>query len=174
MKRIRSVHIRYPDIILKASWDRLKEVYGTPEVIEKAPISRIESFPRITKQDHLKLSELGDLLREVISAKTEGFLAGLSYLDTSRGVNPIVEKLPYPLQEKWINQGSQYKRKHHVTFPSFLFFTDFVCTEARARNDPSFNLSSGITQMKLDVSLKEHSCRSREAMSLAYQQTPPS
>lgn len=48
VKRIRSVHIRYPDIGLKTSWDRLEEVYGPPEVIEKALLDRIESFPRIT------------------------------------------------------------------------------------------------------------------------------
>ncbi|XP_041945123.1 uncharacterized protein LOC121706994 [Alosa sapidissima] len=155
VNRIRSVHISYPDIGLKTSWDRLEEVYGAPEVIEKALLDRIESFPKITKQDPLKLRELGDLLREVLSAKTEGFLAGLSYLDTSRGVNPIIEKLPYPLQEKWINQGSQYKRKHNVSFPPFSFFTDFVCTEAQARNDPSFNFSSGMSQAKPDVGFKK-------------------
>ena len=94
MRRIRAVHIRYPDIGLKMSWERLEEVYGAPEVIEKALLDRIESFSKITKQDPLKLRELRDLLQEVLSAKSEGYLSGLSYFDTSRGVNPIVKKLP--------------------------------------------------------------------------------
>lgn len=86
VKWIRSVHIRYRDIGLRTSWDRLKEVYGAPEVIERALLDRIESFPKVTKQDPVKLRKLGDLLQEVLSAKTEGFLSGLSYLDTSRGI----------------------------------------------------------------------------------------
>lgn len=90
----------------------------------------------------IKLRELGDLLRELESAKLEGFLPGLSFLDTSRGVNPIVEKLPYGLQEKWMTQGSLYKMQNLVQFPPFSFFTDFVCREAYIRNDPSFALNT--------------------------------
>ncbi|RXN13836.1 hypothetical protein ROHU_037202 [Labeo rohita] len=142
VRRIRSVNIRYPDVGLKMAWDRLEEMYGSPEAVEKALFDKIEKFPKISKQDPLKLQELGDLLCEIQSAKAEGYLLGLSYLDTSRGVSPIVEKLPYHLQEKWIYQGSEYKRKYNVTFPPFSFLTDFVCQEARARNDPSFSIGT--------------------------------
>lgn len=155
VRRIRSVNIRYPDAGLKMAWDRLEEMYGSPEVVEKALFDKIEKFPKINKQDPLKLQELGDLLREVQSAKAEGYLTGLSYLDTSRGVSPIVEKLPYHLQEKWIYQGSEYKRKYNVTFPPFSFLTDFVCQEARTRNDPSFSYSAVCTtQIKAEPLVK--------------------
>lgn len=151
VRRIRTVNIKHPDVGLKMAWDRLEEMYGSPEVVEKALFDKIENFPKISKQDPLKLQELGDLLCEIQSAKAEGYLSGLSYLDTSRGVNPIVEKLPYHLQEKWIYQGSEYKRKYKVTFPPFSFFTDFVCQEARARTDPSFSIgASSINQIKAE------------------------
>lgn len=39
-------------------------------------------------------------------------------------------------------QGSPYKYTYEVPFPPFSFFVEFVCAEAGARNDPSFNLSS--------------------------------
>ncbi len=102
------------------------------------------------------LRELGDLLQEVVSAKHEGYLPGLLYLDTARGVAPIVDKLPHSLQEKWMTQGSQYKTTHQVAFPPFSFFCDFVSREARTRNDPSFALSYGIHNvLKLEQPVKK-------------------
>ncbi|XP_058881751.1 uncharacterized protein LOC131737334 [Acipenser ruthenus] len=142
VKRIRAVHVSQPAAGLKMAWERLEECYGSPEVIEKALFEKLEKFPKISNKDPLKLRELGDLLRELECAKSEGYLPGLTYLDTARGVNPIVEKLPYGLQEKWMARGSQYKRQFHVPFPPFSFFTSFVCREAHTRNDPSFNLCS--------------------------------
>lgn len=136
------MHVANPATGLRMAWERLEECYSSPEVIERALFERIENFPRISPKDTLKLRELGDLLRELESAKSEGYLPGLSYLDTARGVNPIVGKLPYNLQEKWLAHGSQYKEQHNVSFPPFAFFTDFVCNEARRRNDPSFTLST--------------------------------
>lgn len=154
-RRIRSVNIKYPEVRLKMAWDRLEEMYGSPEVVENALFDKIEQFSKINKQDPLKLQALGDLLCEIQSAKAEGCLAGLSYLDTSRGVNPIVEKLPYHLQEKWIYQGSEYKRKYNVTFPPFSIFTDFVCREARAQNGPSFSIGTfSTTQIKTELLVK--------------------
>ena len=138
--RIRSVHVASPAVGLQLVWERLEECYGSPEVIERALFERIENFQKISHKDAVKLRELGDLLTELNAAKCEGYLPGLSYLDTARGVSPIVEKLPHGLQEKWLAQGSQYKEHNHVSFPPFAFFVDFICREARRRNDPSFTL----------------------------------
>lgn len=82
------------------------------------------------------------MLLEIEAAKSGGDLPGLTYLDTARGVNPIVQKLPFGLQERWMMQGLHHKYTYEVPFTPFSFFVEFVCAEARARNDPSFNLSS--------------------------------
>lgn len=140
VKRIRAVHIANPQAALDLSWIRLQESYATPEVIENALFKRLDSFPRLTPKDNVKLRELSDLLLELLSAKEDGYLPGLSYLDTPRGINPIVEKLPLNLQEKWLSVGSYYKEEHKVSFPPFFFFADFVRSQAKARNDPSFIL----------------------------------
>lgn len=95
VKRLRAVHIDNPQAGLIMAWDRLDECYGAPEVIENALFKRLDSFP------------------------------GLAYLDTAHGIKPIVEKLPYNLQEKWITQGSKYKEDHKVGYPPFSFFTSF-------------------------------------------------
>lgn len=127
---------------VRVIWRRLEDYYGCPEVIEQAMLKRLDAFPRITNKDIHRLRDLGDLLLELQSAKESSRLPGLAYLDTARGVNPIAEKLPFSLQDKWITQGSRYKEDHKIYFPPFKFFVEFVCRQARTRNDPSFALAS--------------------------------
>ncbi|XP_055486621.1 uncharacterized protein LOC129693911 [Leucoraja erinacea] len=138
--RIKAVNMRNPKAGLKMAWQRLEETYGSPESIEHALFTKLENFPRITIKEPYKLRELGDLMSEIEAAKADGYLPGLSYLDTSRGVAPIVEKLPYNIQEKWTEFGSNYKRRHRISFPPFKVFANFIRAEAKTRTDPSFNL----------------------------------
>lgn len=138
VRRIRSVYINNPILALNKAWERLHDCYACPEIIEQSLFQRLDSFPKIAAKDHAKLRELGDLLMELQGAKEDGFLTGLSYLDTSRGISPIVDKLPYGLQEKWVSAGSWYKGDNQGRFPPFDYFCDFVNHEAKKRNDPSF------------------------------------
>ena len=138
VKRLRSVYITNPVIALTKAWERLQECYAAPEIIEKALFDRLDNFPRVSAKEQTKLRELADLLMEVQCAKEDGYLPALSYLDTARGIEPIVGKLPYGLQEKWISVGSKHKEENRGRFPPFEFFSKFVCSEARKRNDPSF------------------------------------
>ncbi|KAM9793507.1 uncharacterized protein ACBT44_017962 [Syngnathus typhle] len=152
VKRIRSVHVNNPSAALKRAWERLCECYAAPEVIEKSLFQRLDSFPRLTTKDNVKLRELGDLLQEIQGAKEDGYLPGLSYLDTSRGIGPIVDKLPYPLQDRWMTQGSNYKEDHNGCFPPFHYFCAFICKEAKKRNDPSFTQQNSQTYIKQERS----------------------
>lgn len=139
VRRIRTVNIRDQITGLCMAWERLDEVYGSPEAVEQALFNKLEHFPKLTTKDPQRLRDLADLLSELQAAKEDGYLAGLSYLDTSRGIRPILEKLPYNLQEKWLYFGTRYKQEHMVTFPPFHVLVNFISTEARARTDPSFN-----------------------------------
>lgn len=136
--RIRSVHINNPSLGLVKVWERLQECYGSPEAIEKALFDRLEHFPKITNKEPQLLLEFGDLLMEIDSAKSEGYIPGLLYLDTARGILPLVEKLPFSLQEKWITHGTRYKQEHSGSFPPFYVFAAFIRDQAKMRNDPSF------------------------------------
>lgn len=138
--RLRSVYVQDYEAGLNAVWKRLNDTYGSPEVVEDALMKRLEDFPRIPYRDNVKLRELGDLLLELETAKTDPYLPGLKYLDTARGVNAIVAKLPPGLQEKWMSVGSKYKKDNNTAFPPFSFFSKFVRDEAEMRNDPSFIL----------------------------------
>ncbi len=119
MKILRSAHVSDPNIALKVAWERLTECYGTPEIIENALLQRLENFPKIFNKDYVKLRKLGDLLTKLQVAKQNGSLPGLTYLDTARGTNPIVEKLPHFLQDKWLSHGMKYKEMHNASFLVF-------------------------------------------------------
>lgn len=145
MRCIRAVYVNNADLALRKAWERLRDCYAAPEIIEQSLFQRLDSFPRIAAKDHTKLRELGDLLMEIQGAKEDGYLTGLSYLDTSRGLRPIVDKLPYGLQEKWVSSGSWYKEDNNGCFPPFSYFCNFVCYEAKKRNDPSLMCQSSST-----------------------------
>lgn len=124
------------------NWARLEECYGSPEVIENSLFRRLESFPKLTNKDYVKLRELSDLLMELQSAKADGDLPELVVIDTARGVNPVVEKLPFRLQDRWLSVGSDYKLKYYFPFTPFDVFVEFISQQARIRNDPSFSFTS--------------------------------
>lgn len=168
-RRLRAAYIRDPQGGLRAIWQRIEECYGTPEAIEEALFARLESFPRISNKEPAKLRDLADLLQELYAAKQDGFLPGLTYLDTARGVAPIIEKLPYNLQEKWMSYGSQIKQQHQISFPPFGVFVDFIQNQAKARNDPSFR----VTMPLLPASNKDKpkSIQSRVNQSVAVHKT---
>lgn len=109
-KRIRAVYVNNPFAGLTMLWQRLDKCYGSPEVIEASLFNKLNNFLKLSNRDHQKVRELGDLLLEVDAAKQEGYLPGLSFLDTARGINPVAEKLSQNIQEQWITQGSHYKK----------------------------------------------------------------
>ncbi|XP_073714092.1 uncharacterized protein [Misgurnus anguillicaudatus] len=150
VRRIKSVNIRHPFEGLQMAWERLEDLYGSPEAIERALFFKLENFPKISGKDLYRLRDLGDLLAELEAAKLDGYLPGLSYLDTAHGVSPIVGKLPYNIQEKWISYGSKYKRENSVAFPPFSVFADFIRLEAKTRTDPSFTIFPLVPQDRRD------------------------
>jgi len=137
-KRIRAVHIHDATAGVNMVWQRLEDCYGSPEAIENALLQKVDEFPRIPNRENQRLRELGDLLLELEAARADGFLPGLNYLDTSRGITPIVQKLPYFLHDKWVSVASHYKEKYHTSYPPFSFFAKFVFDQAKTLNDPSF------------------------------------
>ncbi|XP_059802837.1 uncharacterized protein LOC132379182 [Hypanus sabinus] len=137
VRRIRSVYINKPELALSKAWERLREGYGAPEIIEAALYRRLENFPKVSAKDHIKLREFGDLLMEIQGAKEDGYSAGLVYLDTPSGIRQVVDKLPFGLQDRWLSVALEYKEEHDDRFPPFELLTRFVCREAKKRNDPS-------------------------------------
>ncbi|KAM5193703.1 uncharacterized protein ACMZJ9_018671 [Mantella aurantiaca] len=127
VKGIRAVYVNDSCKGLQMSWQRLDEVYGAPEKIEKSLWDRIDNFGSISGRDFsIKLRDFSDLLIELLAAKNEGCFPGLGNLDSSRGIEDIVKKLPDFLKKKWASHGTKYKEIHDVLFPPFSYFVQFV------------------------------------------------
>lgn len=119
VKGIRAVYVTNPEAALQLSWRRLQECYATLEVIESALFNRLDNFPHLFLKDNVKLRELADLLSEILVTKGDAYLPGLAYLDTPGGINPIVEKLPANLQEKWLFAGARFKEENQASYPLY-------------------------------------------------------
>jgi len=140
---IRTSNIHNPSKGLKKIWDRLEERFGSPEMVETSLKLKLCEFPKITFKDTKKLYDLQDILSEILSTKENPkYEKLLSYFDTSMGINQVVSKLPPPLQAKWRDKASNYKRLNSVAFPPFSFFVDFISSQASTLNDPGFNFES--------------------------------
>lgn len=68
----------------------------------------------------------------------EKYAALLSYIDSSAGILPVLNKLPHSIHEKWTNNAVNYRKKQNVTFPSFSVFVEFMREISRVRNDQIF------------------------------------
>ncbi|XP_033728036.1 uncharacterized protein LOC117317344 [Pecten maximus] len=128
-----------PAIACNRLWERLMDRYGRPEVVEAALKQKLAMFPKISNKDVKQLYELADIVAEIASVKSNPRLATqLAYFDSSGGVNLIVQKLPYGLQEGWTKHANKYKNINDSCFPPFTVFVKFLFDIARMKNDPSF------------------------------------
>ena len=137
---IRNAHMSDLKLGLQRIWERLDDRYGSPEMLDEVIKKKLRDFPTLTNKDNRKLLELSDLVSEIESLKLEPkFAALLAYYDSSSGVIPIVNKLPYNLKEKWVSQAANYKKCHNVPFPPFCHFAQWLRDISKIKNDPSLS-----------------------------------
>ncbi|XP_078330327.1 uncharacterized protein LOC111129274 [Crassostrea virginica] len=131
----RSSCVVNPDLCLQNIWNRLDERFGSPEHIESSLQFRLTNIQE--PADRKKLYDLHDLLCEIQAIKNiDTYSVVFSYLDSSLGIKPIVQKLSKPLQDKWVTRVVNYKKQHGVLFPPFQEFVSFVGEMSVIRNDP--------------------------------------
>ncbi|XP_071142064.1 uncharacterized protein [Mytilus edulis] len=143
---IRASNANNPTIGIQRLWKRLDERYGAPEMLEASLRSKLDKFPTLTNKDNARLYELSDILSEIEYHKENPKLGCLlAYFDSPTGINPVIEKLPYGLQEKWITRASRYKSNHGVAFPPFTELSAFISEISRIKNDPGLIFGSKVT-----------------------------
>ena len=136
---IKTASVSNPVLGLQRIWQRLEERYGCPEMIEFALKTKLNSFAAISSKDYRRLYELSDILDEILAVKEDvRYQSLLAYFDASTGINPIVMKLPYQLQEKWTNTAVKYTNEHNIVYPPFHVFVNFIREQSRIKNNPSF------------------------------------
>ncbi|XP_076084371.1 uncharacterized protein LOC143055113, partial [Mytilus galloprovincialis] len=143
---IRASNANNPTIGIQRLWKRLDKRYGAPEMLEASLRSKLDKFPTLTNKDNARLYELSDILSEIEYHKENPKLGCLlAYFDSPTGINPVIEKLPYGLQEKWITRASRYKSNHGVAFPPFTELSAFISEISKIKNDPGLIFGSKVT-----------------------------
>lgn len=130
------MHIYDATAAVKMVWQRLEDSYGSSEAIENSLLKKLEDFPKIAN----KITDWGT---ELDAACVGGFLPGLSYLDTSRGITPIVQKLTRHLQfpsfASLFSGGPSVPKPERLTKPNFKT-TGWTKTELTSTSDGSHDL----------------------------------
>lgn len=115
-------------------WETLDEIFGRPELLEITIRKQLDDFPVLTnsRTDSEKLYQLLNMLHRIHSMKlSPQYTQVLAYYDSSVGINPIISKIPYSLQEKWISRASSFKYTNNATYPPFSYFVDFIAEMCR-------------------------------------------
>ena len=118
-------------------------MYGKPEMVEESLRSQLENFRTMNTSEYSRLYDLHNILIKIESLKASPqFAANLAIYDSSSGVNPILSKLQFNIQEKWITKASAFKKKYGVQFPPFSVFVEFIKDMCQIRNDPAFTFNA--------------------------------
>ena len=149
---LRAANLGDPETSLKKIWARLNERYGAPELVENRLRKKLNTFPKLGYKDYDKMYDLLDILLEVESLKENPLYANmLGYFDSPVGVNPIIDKLPIHMQNKWTERGRKFKVTNSVTYPPFGNFVQFVSEMCSLHNDPSFIRETNTQKKHIDV-----------------------
>ena len=131
---LRAANATQPQRCLVRIWERLDERFACPNMVQASVQKKLDSFPMLSNKDHKALFYLSDIITEIESIKeNKDYSTLFSYNDSSNGVSPIVNKLPYNLQEKWATEAIKFKRKYMygVPYPPFTFFVSFIIKRPR-------------------------------------------
>ena len=82
-----------------------------------------------------KLQEFADLCADVESQMS--YLPGLACLDFPNAIQPIAEKLPVSLRQKWEKEITKNSEKNGGEYPGFHIFSKVVQDQARIKNNPT-------------------------------------
>lgn len=98
-----------------------------------------------------------DNLAEIEAIKEDpNYSSLLSYFDSSSGINPIVNKLPFNIQEKWTKRALNYKTKKIVPYPPFSYFVEFLQEMSKIRNDPGFQFEASLSALAPNQNRKKY------------------
>lgn len=97
-------------------------------MIEASIRQQLKNFRPVTSAENKRLYDLLNILIKIESLMADStFSTSLSYFNSSIGVNPIINKLPFHLQEKMDRQSLQLQEIEQSTIPAIFIFCD-ICT----------------------------------------------
>ena len=85
--------------------------------------------------ENANLQEFADLCADVESQIS--YLPGLTCLNFPNAIQPIAEKLPVSLRQKWEKEITKHSEKNGGEYPGFHIFSKVVQDQTRIKNNPN-------------------------------------
>ncbi|XP_041434751.1 uncharacterized protein LOC121399034 [Xenopus laevis] len=121
----------------KQAWEKLNARYGHPFVVQRAFRERLNSWPKISSKEYVRLREYGDFLQACSNAIPH--IKGLQALNDCEENQKMLLKLPDWVTSRW-NRHVTKQLDQGKDYPSFEEFSSFVNLEARIACNPVSSL----------------------------------
>ena len=126
---------RDPSRLLSSLWAELERRFGSAAAITRVLLERMDKTAAFSDGENAKLQEFADLCADVESQMS--YLPGLASLDFPNAIQPIAEKLPVSLRQKWEKEITKHSEKNGGEYPGFHIFSKVVQDQARIKNNPN-------------------------------------
>ena len=124
-----------PNRLLDSLWAELERRFGSAAAIARVLLERMEKTAAFNDGENAKLQEFADLFADVESQLS--YLPGLACLNFPIAIQPIAEKLPVSLRQKWEKEITKHSEKNGGEYPGFHIFSKVVQDQARIKNNPN-------------------------------------
>ena len=126
---------RDPSGLLSSLWAELERRFGSAAAITRVLLERMDKTAAFIDGENAKLQEFADLCADVESQIS--YLPGLACLNFPNAIQPIAEKLPVSLRQKWEKEITKHSEKNGGEYPGFHIFSKVVQDQARIKNNPN-------------------------------------
>ena len=110
-----------PSRLLSSLWAELERRFGSAAAITRVLLERLNRTAAFNDGENAKLQEFADLCADVESQMS--YLPGLACLNFPNAIQPIAEKLPLPLRQKWEKEITKHTEKNYGVYPGFHIFS---------------------------------------------------
>ena len=136
-----------PSRLLSSLWAVLERRFGSAAAIPRVLLERLNKTAAFNDGENTKLQEFADLCADVESQMS--YLPGLACLNFPNAIQPIAEKLPLPLRQKWEKEITKHTEKNYGVYPGFHIFSKVAQDQARIKNNPNILATNKRTQSTL-------------------------
>ena len=124
IKNFLSAGLQHPELTLEDVWDMLKKRYGDEDRIAESVEHRLRELPRVKDTgDQASMRRLVDTCKVASSAMLNNLQ--LAYLNSTRGIDLILEKLPVPFFNRWLGKHQRHKGATGAN-PDFHLLVEFL------------------------------------------------
>ena len=116
---------------LKDVWAELERRFGSAAVVTNTLLDRMKKTANFSESDNTSLQKFADICADAESQTAS--LPGLACLKYPNIIQPIANKLPSSIRQKWEKEIARYADKHAAAYPPFSCFAKLIQEQAKIK-----------------------------------------